>query len=241
MKLKYTYSLIIALSITVLTYCFYTKPLTNHKPCIALLTDFGYDFAVGSIKGVITSNLPNVTIIDLDHTIEKFNTISGGFVLGKSYKYFPKDTVFVCVIDPGVGTAREPICIATPRYTFIGPNNGLFDFVLEQEHDFIAYQMDELYLTPGANTFHGRDLFAPAAVDFCKGNLEKFKSFDKNKLVHITRSHDTIATYVDSFGNIKTNYVVDNATALGSRFVLHHGHTNDTIPFVRTFKDVAIG
>src|SRR5262249_38977959 len=147
---------------------------------------------------------------DLDHTIEKFNIISGGFVLAKSYKYFPQGTVFVCVVDPGVGTKREPICIATYRYAFIGPNNGLFDFVLEQEKDVNVYCIEEsAYLKTGDNTFHGRDLFAPAAVDFCKGIMTHFKPLDSHRLIHIKQPDEIIAAYIDSFGNIKTTYPVD--------------------------------
>ena len=71
------------------------------RPCFVLLTDFGYDFAVGSMKGVILSHLPESTIVDLDHSIAKFNVVSGSFVLSKSYRYFPKGTIFICVVDRG--------------------------------------------------------------------------------------------------------------------------------------------
>ncbi len=211
------------------------------KPVFVLLTDFGYDFAVGSVKAVILNRVPNATIIDLDHTIKKFNIISGSFVLAKSYRYFPPKTIFICVIDPGVGTQREPICISTPHYTFIGPNNGIFDFVLEQEPQRSVYKIDESYLVSDANTFHGRDLFAPAAVDFSQGNLEKFTLLDESKLVHcIASSHQIIATYIDSFGNIKTSKTL-YSTMLPKIFTLKIKGHKYHVTFVKTFKEVPIG
>lgn len=209
-------------------------------PCFALLTDFGYDFAVGSIKGVILNKLPGANIIDLDHSIKKFSIISGAFVLGKSYDYFPKGTVFICVIDPGVGTERQPICIKTPNYSFVGPNNGLFDYILEQEPIRDIYQIDESYLTKDANTFHGRDLFAPAAVDFYQENLQKFKLFPEQQLVHLPfHSNQMVVTYIDSFGNIKTNKSCNQLARLP--LTIDISGRRHIIPFVKTFKDVKEG
>lgn len=211
------------------------------KPTFGLLTDFGYDFAVGSVKGVIASKLPNAHIIDLDHSIDKFNVISAGFVLASSYRYFPEGTIFVCVIDPGVGTAREPICIKTEHYSFIGPNNGIFDFILEQEKERIIYTIDQSYIKSEANTFHGRDLFAPAAVDLHKNNLDNFHLFNEKKLVHIKTADKIIATYIDSFGNVKTNKKIDRKINCGSVLFVKINETAYKIPFVKTFEDVAVG
>lgn len=205
-----------------------------------MLTDFGYDFALGSIKGVILSKLPNAQIIDLDHSVNKFSIISGAFVLGKSYRYFPQGTIFICVVDPGVGTEREPICIQTSHYIFIGPNNGLFDLVLEQEPIIGIYKIDKSYLKEDANTFHGRDLFAPAAIDFYQCNLEKFKTFEPEKLIHIKPDQNRlIAVYIDSFGNIKTNKSVNDLKLNELKIIVNE--KKYTIPFVKTFKDVSEG
>jgi S-adenosylmethionine hydrolase len=219
-------------------FAWHYKP--HQKPTFVLLTDFGYDFAVGSIKGVITQKLPDATIIDLDHSIEKFNIVSAGFVLSKTYKYFPKGTCFVCVIDPGVGSKREPICIKTPKYTFIGPNNGLFDEVLRHEKIRTIYEINESYLQPGANTFHGRDLFAPAAVDCYRGDLSKFKPFEESRLTHVINTHDYIA-YIDSYGNIKTNSEIDPHWSFGSILSIEINNQSSQIPFVKTFADVLPG
>lgn len=212
--------------------------VNRKKASFVLLTDFGNDFAVGSIKGVILSQLPNATVTDLDHSIEKFNIISGGFALAKTYSYFPNGTIFVCVIDPGVGTQRKPICIQTPNYSFIGPDNGIFDFVFEREKDIIVYEIKkDAYLKADANTFHGRDLFAPAAVDLYKGNVEHFKTLDPEQLIHVIASDQIIAAYIDSFGNIKTNKEI-NSLPQGSFITVEiHGKMYH-IPFVKTFNDV---
>jgi S-adenosyl-L-methionine hydrolase (adenosine-forming) len=211
------------------------------KPIFVLLTDFGYDFAVGSIKGVLLNKLPNATIIDLDHSIQKFDIVSAGFVLAKSYHYFPHQTIFICIIDPGVGTTREPICIKTPHYTFIGPNNGIFDEVLAQEPQRTIYQISAAYLEGKPNTFHGRDLFAPAAVDAYHNNLNHFTWFDETRLCHLERLHNqAVITYIDSFGNIKTNKSVE-VLAGSKQCAIQIDGTLYQIPFVKTFQDVHIG
>lgn len=233
--------LVILFAICKYTTSFINSPKQNAT--FVLLTDFGNDFAVGSIKGVILSKLPRAIITDLDHTITKFNIISGGFVLSKAYRYFPQGTIFICVVDPGVGTQREPICISTPDYTFIGPNNGIFDYVLEQEKSYLVYRIKETYLAGKGSTFHGRDLFAPAAVDFYLGDLTLFEPFSKQNLVHIKldSAAQVFAVYIDSFGNIKTDksLVMDNN--LRKNFTLKVKDKSYLIPFVKTFKEVPTG
>ncbi len=213
----------------------------TQRPCFVLMTDFGYDFAVGSMKGVILSHLPGSTIVDLDHSIAKFNVVSGSFVLSKSYRYFPKGTIFICVVDPGVGTEREPLCIVTAHYAFIGPNNGLFETILKENPDHRIYQISASYLRGKPNTFHGRDLFAPAAVDFFKKNMQHFTLFDKAKICHIPLpDNQAVITYIDSFGNIKTSRSLESFIASKDLSVRIKGKVYN-LPFVHTFKDVAIG
>lgn len=210
---------------------------TKRQAYFVLLTDFGYDFAVGSIKGVILKQLPEAIIVDLDHSIDKFNITSAGFVLAKSYQHFPHGTIFICVVDPGVGTKRVPICITTSSYCFIGPNNGIFDFVLEQEKICNVFKINDAYLVGKPSTFHGRDLFAPAAVDFYKRNLVHFLPFDVENLCHVKMPDQIIVTYVDSFGNIKTNKLVD-LLRIGDYITLTVNNKKFSIPFVKTFKEV---
>ncbi len=100
----------------------------SSNPIFALMTDFSFDFSVASMKALILREFPGAQIVDIDHSIKQFSVLSGAFVINSVYKYFPNHTVFVCVIGPGVGSKREPICIDTGDYKFIGPNNGLFHY-----------------------------------------------------------------------------------------------------------------
>jgi S-adenosyl-L-methionine hydrolase (adenosine-forming) len=212
-------------------------------PFFALLTDFGYDFAVACIKAVILKGLPEAQVVDLDHHIEKFNVASAAFVLKNSYFYFPSGTIFLCIVDPGVGTEREPLFVQTPQYSFFGPNNGIFDLVLEHEQQCTVYRINEhAYLSYEAHTFHGRDIFAPAAVDSYKGNFTHFFPFDTQKLIHIQDVHNKITVlYVDSFGNIKTNTAVSNTLFHQKQLHCIIKGKKQVIPYVKTFQDVPCG
>ena len=96
----------------------------------AIITDFGFDFSVASMKALILRSFSDAQIVDIDHGIKQFSILSGAFVINKVYRYFPDQTIFICVVDPGVGSKREPIYIDTGNYKFIGPNNGLFHYLL---------------------------------------------------------------------------------------------------------------
>jgi S-adenosylmethionine hydrolase len=212
-----------------------------HSPLFILLTDFGYDFAVASMKGVILKKIRNAQIIDLDHFIEKFNIASASFVLGKSYHYFPSGSTFISIVDPGVGSEREPLCIQAGGYTFVGPNNGVFSDVLHREIPNKIWRISEsAYLNGTLNTFHGRDLFAPAAADFYLGNTNNFTFFKKEQLISLASvlSYDFIA-YIDSFGNIKTTIFADEHFAPEKESVaIRINGIPFTTVFVKTFSDV---
>ena len=145
---------------------------------IALLTDFGYkDGFVGSMKGVILSINPDANIIDISHDIEPFNIAEGSIVLNAAYRYFPKNTIFVSVVDPQVGTERKAIIVKTQNYYFISPDNGLLTLALKDQkvEKIIQITNSEFFLKTDTNTFHGRDIFSPVAAYLSKGiELEKF-------------------------------------------------------------------
>jgi S-adenosylmethionine hydrolase len=141
---------------------------------IVLMTDFGLkDPYVGIMKGVIKKISPQSEIIDLTHEIPPHNITVASFVLKHSCEHFPDKTVFVAVVDPGVGTHRKPVAIKTDRFFFIGPDNGTFSFV--KEKSFGKAEFTELtekryyYRENPDNTFHGRDIFAPVAAYIEKG------------------------------------------------------------------------
>ena len=141
-------------------------------PIITLTTDFGLrDSFVASMKGVILGINPDVHLVDISHDIAPHDLEEAAFTVDASYRYFPKGTVHVVVVDPGVGSGRRPILVATDRYSFIGPDNGVFSLVFQQAERLKVHQITaERYFLPNPGpTFHGRDIFAPAAAWLTKG------------------------------------------------------------------------
>ena len=187
---------------------------------ITLTTDFGLnDPCVGIMKGVIhnISNKKDLKIIDITHNISPHNIEEAAYVIQISYKYFPKGTIHICVIDPGVGSERKPVLIETSNYFFIGPNNGLFTYILENEkiENIVYLKEKKFFQKEVSNTFHGRDIFAPVAAHLANGI--KVKSFgvklkDKeliklkiNKPYRYKKSYIGQIQHIDHFGNIITN------------------------------------
>lgn len=139
---------------------------------ISLLTDFGYqDPFVGIMKGVILEINPAAICVDITHGIQSYDIIQGAFSLLVSYRNFPKGTIFIAVIDPGVGGKREGICVKTESYFFIAPNNGVLQLALEKEKTIQAVTLTNsaYHLTPVSSTFHGRDIFAPVSAHLSLG------------------------------------------------------------------------
>ncbi len=141
-------------------------------PVIALLTDFGLtDGYVGVMKGVMLRIVPYAQLIDLTHDVAPQDLATGVWQLAISYRYFPAGTVFVCVVDPGVGSQRQPVAVHAGSWYFVGPDNGLFSAVLEQQpvHAAVALTNPAYHLSQVSTTFHGRDIFAPVAAHLASG------------------------------------------------------------------------
>ncbi len=139
---------------------------------LTLLTDFGTeDEYVGVMKGVILSIAPEVRLVDLSHRIPPQDVRRAAFLLMNAVHYFPPDTVHLAVVDPGVGTERRPLAVRTPVGTLVGPDNGLFSWVLARVPEWTAVEIREpAYRLPlVSSTFHGRDIFAPAAAHLAAG------------------------------------------------------------------------
>jgi S-adenosyl-L-methionine hydrolase (adenosine-forming) len=139
---------------------------------ITLTTDFGLrDPFVGIMKGVILSINPEAKLVDLTHQVEPFDVMDGALALAQSYPFFPPGTIHVVVVDPGVGSERRPILVATPTHHFVGPDNGVFSLVFDREPSFrVRHITAECYFRePVSQTFHGRDVFAPVAAWLSKG------------------------------------------------------------------------
>ena len=139
---------------------------------VTLTTDFGTsDWFVGTMKGVILRLAPETTVVDLAHGLAAGDIRAGAFALMSGCPFFPKGTVHVAVVDPGVGSARRAIVVQTANYHFVGPDNGVLSFALRREKIRAIHQLanEAFFLKPVSRTFHGRDIFAPVAAHLSRG------------------------------------------------------------------------
>src|SRR5690606_10179448 len=173
---------------------------------IALLTDFGSSEYVGIMKGVLLQTLPGATIVDITHDIAPQDVREGAWVLQGAYRWFPTGTVFLCVVDPGVGTKRQAIAVKSRRYTFVGPDNGLLYAAVSDDGVEEARLIE---VSPVAsNTFHGRDVFAPAAARFAASGWDAAVGRPPAKIKEFTfhlQGREGEVVRIDRFGNVITN------------------------------------
>ena len=185
-------------------------------PTISLLTDFGLsDEYVGVMKGVIWGIAPDVAIADISHAVPPQNVLHGALLLGRAYRYFPAGSIHMGVVDPGVGTERRGVAVRVGEHTFVGPDNGLFTVPLTGGEPFTAVSLDNpAYRLPVVSrTFHGRDVFAPAAAYLANGvPLAEFGepvsglvTLDIPKPLRIANTWQAQVLLVDGFGNLITN------------------------------------
>lgn len=183
---------------------------------ITLTSDFGLkDPYVAEMKGIILTINPKATIVDITHDIEKFNIGMAAFTLASVASYFPKGTVHLAVVDPGVGTERHPIIVQTKFGFFVGPDNGILMLAAQSQGIQHTYELSNpnLMLSKISTTFHGRDIFAPAAAYVDKGiKPYKFGSEIENPVLlrfpAVRRSNNVLTgevLYIDGFGNIITS------------------------------------
>ena len=191
---------------------------------ITLTTDFGTrDGFVGAMKGVILSVNPEALIVDITHEIEAQDVFSAAFALRNSCRSFPKGTIHLAVVDPGVGSTRRPILLQTENYFFVGPDNGLFSCIKEEGEMVRAIELTEskYFLTPLSDTFHGRDIFAPVAGYISLGiDPNEFgpelHDYRKISLPSPSVSKGVIEghiIHIDRFGNLITNIDTRNVDA----------------------------
>jgi S-adenosylmethionine hydrolase len=185
----------------------------RHEVLVALLTDFGTsDPYVGVMKGVMATRCPDAHFIDITHEVSPQNVRHAAYLLHSAYRYFPRHTIFLVVVDPGVGTQRHPVAIQTDHGIYVGPDNGVFGPILEEVDSWQA-----VILWPSHDmsaTFHGRDLFAPVAAELACGRsitelgsptstLERF-SLPKAELIAPDKLQGEVL-HIDHFGNIVTS------------------------------------
>jgi S-adenosylmethionine hydrolase len=212
--------------------------------CIVLLTDFGSaDWFVGTLKGVIASIAPKAQVIDLCHDIPPGDVKAGAFALLTSYRYFPRGTIFVAVVDPGVGGPRDAMLAEAHGYQFLGPDNGVLAYALAggppgtggarhapfrpviaeaPPYRLRAIENPEYRLPDASATFHGRDIFAPAAAHLSLGKTPGSFGRKKDTFVELPFPVPYMAkgavvgeiVHIDRFGNAITNVTPRDLEAL---------------------------
>jgi S-adenosylmethionine hydrolase len=194
-----------------------TTSLSGHRPMLALLTDFGHgDGYVGIMKGVMLGIAPDAQLVDITHDVAPQNVASAAWILASSYHYFPRGTVFTCVVDPGVGSTRQPIALHAGHWFFVGPDNGLFSYALAEQpvHEAVLLSQAAYHLPQVSATFHGRDIFAPVSAHIAQGVAlkELGPALDPASLQRLAispaqREGDRIVAqvlHIDHFGNLIT-------------------------------------
>jgi S-adenosylmethionine hydrolase len=198
------------------------------NPILTLTTDFGLsDHYVGAMKGVILGICPRAQIVDITHEITPYEITEGAYTIAEACRTFPKKTVHVVVVDPGVGTARRPILVEAAGQYFIGPDNGVLSMVYGREKHKVRLIGNEQYFRkPVSQTFHGRDIFAPVGAHVAAGVLpsrigkvvEDYLRPAFQKPVQVgKRMWNGQVLKVDRFGNLVTNYHVDDFPDLERR------------------------
>ncbi|MGB2926923.1 MAG: SAM-dependent chlorinase/fluorinase [Limnothrix sp.] len=220
---------------------------------IALLTDFGIrDGYVGVMKGVIAAIAPTAICIDLSHELAPQDIWGGRFCLMSTAPYFPAQTIFLGVVDPGVGSARQGLAVKFEEGYFVGPDNGLVTGLLDIFGAIAAVRLDnpQYWRVPErdkiSNTFHGRDIFAPVAAHLANDiPFEKLgSSVDLDSLVRLeiptyTKTGDRLAgmiQHIDHFGNLITTIPADCCSTSGG--VVMFGDRQAQIPYVKTYSRV---
>jgi S-adenosylmethionine hydrolase len=185
-------------------------------PVITLLTDFGSaDYFVAAVKGVILTINPRVSIVDITHETPPQDIESAAFTLLACYRDFPRGTIHMSVVDPGVGSARRAIAVRAGAYFFIGPDNGLFSYILDREpsHKVFHVTAETHFRQPLSQSFHGRDVFAPVAAAISRGTkpeelgpqiTDAVRFPPLTPIKHDATLHGRVI-HIDHFGNCVTN------------------------------------
>jgi S-adenosylmethionine hydrolase len=187
-------------------------------PVITLLTDFGLaDHYVGAMKGVMLSICPTAQLVDISHQITPYAITEAAFTLAQAWQCFPKGTVHLVVVDPGVGSTRRPILAEAAGHRFVAPDNGVLTMVLDliPKHKVREITASRYFRQTVSQTFHGRDIFAPVAAHVADGispsafgnRIEDFVRLGLSKPIRTgPGSWSGIVLRIDRFGNLITNF-----------------------------------
>jgi hypothetical protein len=227
-------------------------------PVIGLFTDYGWeDPYVAQLKGVIFTINPGARLVDITHTVSPFNVTEGSYLLDQCAEEFPAGTIFVAVVDPQVGTSRDPILLETAKGKFfVGPDNGLFTQVLAHEGFSKAWKLDKpefFRVGDVSRTFHGRDIFGPVAAHLAAGiDPERLGSPLKTLTLLPDRQptfSGTVITaevlHIDRYGNVILNLPSGSDLAAklkdGNLIKISIGKENYAAPLVKTYGEVEKG
>ena len=233
-------------------------------PLLVFTTDFGTaDPYAGIIRGVVLGINPQARLADLTHQIRPQDVAQASFVLGNSYRYFPPEAIHVVVVDPGVGTGRRPVLVSTPHGRFVAPDNGVLTQVLSGLMDdppgepgtaqlpagitAVHLRNSAFWRLPVSHTFHGRDIFAPAAAHLSLGVLPEEMGEPIDGLEWLPMPKPAIVAsgiegeivYEDWYGNLVSN--IPESLLMGASFPRIHIKQRRIAGLCRTFGDAPPG
>lgn len=205
---------------------------------IVLFTDFGVAGPyVGQMKAVLYQQAPSVPLVDLMHDVPAFEPQAAAYLLASMVGEFPPESVFLCVVDPGVGSRRRPLVARINGRWFVGPDNGLFDIAARHALDHSKAEWWEIDWQPErlSASFHGRDLFAPVAAKLANGEPPPGRRIDiSNEYLYRWPSDLNRIVYIDHFGNAVTGL---RACKIEKNRIIEVG--DHRLAWARTFSDVA--
>ena len=207
---------------------------------IVLFTDFGLNGPyVGQMKSVLAQLSPDTPIIDLMHDAPNYDAEASAYLLASLVSEFPEETIFLCVVDPGVGSKRKPVVVKAGGRWFVGPDNGLFNVIAlhGQEASEVQWWCIDWQPQRLSSSFHGRDLFAPVAAMLANADPVPGEPLLLEKKAKINWPSDLAKIiYVDHYGNAITGIRANSITA--SQTIIVNGYRFD---WARTFSDVNLG
>jgi len=216
---------------------------------ITITTDFGTaDGYVGAVKGSILSIHPKAKLVDLSNEIPSYDIVVGAFHLGCAFAFYPKGTVHLAVVDPGVGSKRHPILVKTRGHYFVGPDNGLFTLATLRDPVVGIYELanPKYFRSEVSSTFHGRDLFGPVAAHLAKGvdpsrfgpRLPSLKKRPEFTVTRIRNGWEGEILFFDKFGNAFSN-LYKSQIGNPSRYEVYWKRAR--LPLYRTYSEMPSG
>ncbi len=231
--------------------------MSDRSRIITLTTDFGsQDYYVGAMKAVMLGVCPEAKLVDISHDLPPQDIMAGAWILKNSAFLFPSGTIHLAVVDPGVGGERRPVLLRVRDQFFVGPENGLFSLIIEDEsYEAVELTNSRYWRDSVSPTFHGRDIFAPVAAHLCNGEpmvafgevLTELEKYRWAKPISDDEGIQGWVMHIDRFGNLVSNIpasVIDEHDAK-STFKIYVGntilkHISDSFSDVQDGEPVAL-